>query len=114
MRSMRSAQPGITLAASRSSIRSSQRPPRQRASAKLPTAATSEPRWSDPVGEGAKRPSQSARAARGVLAIAVVAVAVLALAPFAAFLGFDAERGHRTRLEALDPNLFAGLEAVAV
>ena len=31
-------------------------PPRVLASRKLPTAATSEPKWSGPVGEGANRP----------------------------------------------------------
>ena len=31
-------------------------PPAWRAHSQLPTAATSDPKWSDPVGEGAKRP----------------------------------------------------------
>ncbi len=47
---------GTTRAVSRSSIRTSQRPPWWRASRKLPTAASTEPRCSRPVGEGAKRP----------------------------------------------------------
>jgi len=37
-------------------MRTSQSPPRVRASRKLPTAATSEPKCSGPVGEGANRP----------------------------------------------------------
>ena len=56
VRSISSLQPGITRVVSRSSMRSSQRPPALRASRKLPSAATSEPRCSAPVGEGAKRP----------------------------------------------------------
>jgi len=37
-------------------MRTSQRPPADRASHQLATAATSEPKCSGPVGEGAKRP----------------------------------------------------------
>ena len=59
------------------------------------------------MGEGAKRPTYC-------LSIAVVAVAVLALASLATLLRLDAESRHGARLEALDADLFAGLEAVAV
>jgi hypothetical protein len=37
-------------------MRSNHSPSRERASRKLPTAATSEPKCKGPVGEGAKRP----------------------------------------------------------
>jgi hypothetical protein len=43
-----------------SSMRSNHLPPLARASRKLPTAATSEPKCSHPVGDGAKRPQQAA------------------------------------------------------
>src|SRR5258705_1745667 len=55
-----------------------------------------------------------ARSSSRALAIAVVAVAVLALAPFSALLGFDAEGGDGACFQALDADLLAGLEAVAV
>src|SRR4029077_1544097 len=120
VRSIWSAQPGITRGASRSSIRRSQRPPRLRASRKLPTAATREPRCSDPVGEGAKRPTYPELAAPArprssrALAIAVVAIAVLALASFPALLGFNAQGSHGACFQALDADFLAGFEAVAV
>src|SRR5579863_5268819 len=121
VRSMRPAQPGTTRARSRSSMRTSQRPPALRASRKLPSAATSEPRCSAPLGEGAKRPMYCCgeRCAASVilwggLAIAVVAVAVLALAALAALLCLDAQRRHRARLEAFNADLLAGLQTIAV
>src|SRR5215469_1323111 len=108
---MVSAIPGTTRAWSRSSRRTSQRPPWWRASTKLPTAASSDPRCKDPVGEGAKRPTYGWGVAS---AVAVVAIAVLAFAPLAPLLRLDAQRRDRTRLQALDADLFAGLEAIAI
>src|SRR6185312_1120255 len=109
--SISSALPGTTRGASRSSMRTSQRPPRLRASMKLPTAANREPRCNDPVGEGAKRP---AYAGPWSLPVTVVAVAVLPFAPLAPLLRFEAQGGDRPRLQALDADLLAGLETIAV
>ena len=53
---IRSALPATSLGGSMFSIRTSQRPPRECASRKLATAATSEPKCRSPVGDGAKRP----------------------------------------------------------
>src|SRR5512139_2355327 len=53
---MSSAAPGKQRGVSRSSMRTSHRPPCWRASRKLPTAVTRDPKWRGPVGEGAKRP----------------------------------------------------------
>src|SRR6185437_2380939 len=92
-------------------MRTSQRPPRLRASMKLPTAANREPRCNDPVGEGAKRP---AYAGPWSLPVTVVAVAVLPFAPLAPLLRFEAQGGDRPRLQALDADLLAGLETIAV
>src|SRR5487761_559938 len=75
---------------------------------KLPTAANREPRCNDPVGEGANLPVYA------VLPVSVVAVAVLSLAALAPLLGLDAQGGDRPRLQALDADLLAGLQAVAV
>src|SRR6185437_10674937 len=47
-------------------------------------------------------------------AIAIVAIAVLAFAPLTALLGLDGQRRDRSRLQALDTDLLAGLQAVAV
>ena len=60
------AAPGASRGGSRSSIRSSQRPPAARASSHEAIAATSEPACSGPVGEGAKRPTYPDRAGVGV------------------------------------------------
>src|SRR5690606_9760513 len=51
------AAPGTSRGGSMSSMRSFHRPPRRRAISQLPRAATSEPKCSGPVGEGAKRPT---------------------------------------------------------
>src|SRR6056297_4319813 len=90
----------------------------------MASAASREPKWSGPVGEGAKRPTPGAGAgsafnsappsALADSAVLVVPVAELAFGEFAALLGLQAERGHRTRLEPLQPDLLAGLLAVAV
>src|SRR5690349_12548665 len=53
---MSAAAPGTSRGGSISSIRTSHSPPAWRAHSQLPTAATSEPKCSCPVGEGAKRP----------------------------------------------------------
>ena len=53
-------------------------------------------------------------ARRGILAVSVVAVAVLLFAALAPLLRLDGQRGDRPRLEALDADLLAGLEAIAV
>src|SRR5215469_15559684 len=79
----------------------------------MPSAATSDPRWSEPVGEGAKRPTYCCGGCGGS-AIAIVAIAVLALTSLAPFLRLDAQGRHWTRLETLDADLFAGLQTVAV
>uniref|UniRef100_A0A0S6YZM6 Uncharacterized protein n=1 Tax=Mizugakiibacter sediminis TaxID=1475481 RepID=A0A0S6YZM6_9GAMM len=50
------AAPGTSRGGSMSSMRTSQAPPALRARSQLPAAATSEPKCSGPVGEGAKRP----------------------------------------------------------
>jgi len=55
-----------------SSIRSSHWPFRERASKKLATAASNEPKCNGPVGEGANRPTYSA------LPVAIVPVSELA------------------------------------
>ncbi len=108
---MSSLAPGWIRARSTSSMRSSHSPPCARASIQLPTAASSEPRCSRPVGDGANRPRRGRGAAS---AVPVVPVAVLLLAPLAALLGLDRERRHRACLEPLDADLLASLEAVAV
>src|SRR5689334_11270233 len=115
-------------------MRTSHGTPAARASRQLPTAASSEPACSAPVGEGAKRPAtisdsratkENAARVGGVrercrcqgawrLPIAIIAVAVLTLAAFTTFLRFDGERRDRARFEALHADLLAGLEAVAV
>ena len=56
VRSCASAAPATSRGGSRSSIRTSHSPPAWRANSQLPNAATSEPKCSGPVGEGAKRP----------------------------------------------------------
>ena len=48
------------------------------------------------------------------LAVAVVPVAVLLFTAFAALLRLDAQRGHRSGLQALHTDLLAGFQAVAV
>src|SRR5688500_17499164 len=106
---MASAIPGNTRGESRSSMRISQVPRWARASSQLPTAASSEPWSSRPLGVGAKRPRYA-----GPLAVAVVPIAVLLFTAFAAFLGLYRQGCHRARLEALHADLLAGLEAVAV
>ena len=55
-RMMRLAAPEGSRGGSMSSMRNSHSPPLARASSQLPTAASSDPKWSGPVGEGAKRP----------------------------------------------------------
>ena len=56
-RSIVTAEPGTTRGVSRSSIRTSQRPPLALACRNEPMAATRLPKWSGPVGDGAKRPT---------------------------------------------------------
>src|ERR1700735_4756980 len=47
-------------------------------------------------------------------AIAVVAIAVLALTAFTSLLSLDRQRGHGPCFQALDTDLFAGFETIAV
>ena len=54
------AAPDTTLGPSRSSILTTHSPPALRAKSHDPTAATRLPRWSGPVGDGAKRPRTAA------------------------------------------------------
>ena len=54
--------PGTVRGISMSSIRNNQEPPLERASRKLATALSSEPKCNSPVGLGAKRPTVGGRA----------------------------------------------------
>src|SRR5690606_32270442 len=63
---------------------------------------------------GADRRWARARSARTVSTIAVVAIAVLALAALATLLCLDRQGRDRARFQALDADLLAGFEAVAV
>ena len=64
-RRIESAAPAALRGVSRSSMRTNQRPPWRRALSRLPSAATSEPKCSGPVGDGAKRPCVAAAAGIG-------------------------------------------------
>jgi hypothetical protein len=103
-------------------MRTSHSPPTARASAKLPTAATREPKWSGPVGEGAKRRAALCRRVKRALApfgrrrplAAVGHSAALLLADLVQGLAVDAERGGRPGLQPAHADLDAAGLAVAV
>src|SRR6202789_4599784 len=106
---MRSAAPATSRGRSRSSSRSSQRPPCARASRKLAPALYREPKCRSPEGVGAKRPTYG-----GVLAVPVVAVAVLLFAAFAPLLSFHREGGDGSGFQPLDADMLSGLGEVIV
>src|SRR5512143_2889817 len=106
---MESAAPATQRGSSRSSMRTSQRPPLARALTQLATAVISEPRCSGPVGDGAKRPVSAVR-----LAHWPESSVELALLDFIERLTVDALRRGRSGFEASQADFDAARIAVAV
>src|SRR5512143_3969747 len=106
---MESAAPAMQRGSSRSSMRTSQRPPPARTLTQLATAVSSEPRCSGPVGDGAKRPVSAVPLARSP-----ESSVELSLLYFIERLAVDALRRRGSGFEASQTDFDTARIAVAV